>query len=48
MARRSGCGLLLDLNNLYVNEHNLGRDARSAIAWANIATESPAVSMPGR
>lgn len=32
LARRSGCGLLLDLNNLYVNEHNLGRDARTAIA----------------
>lgn len=32
LARRSGCGLLLDVNNLYVNEHNLGRDARAAIA----------------
>jgi uncharacterized protein (UPF0276 family) len=24
LARRSGCGLLLDVNNLYVNAHNLG------------------------
>ncbi|WP_374354034.1 DUF692 family multinuclear iron-containing protein [Chitinimonas sp.] len=31
LARRSGCGLLLDLNNLHVNEHNLGRDAQAAI-----------------
>ncbi|PHV12196.1 MNIO family bufferin maturase [Chitinimonas sp. BJB300] len=31
LARRSGCGLLLDLNNLYVNQHNLDRDARAAI-----------------
>jgi uncharacterized protein (UPF0276 family) len=27
LARRSGCGLLLDVNNLYVNQCNLGRDA---------------------
>jgi len=27
LARRSGCGLLLDVNNLYVNQVNLGRDA---------------------
>jgi len=27
LARRSGCGLLLDVNNLYVNQANLGRDA---------------------
>lgn len=32
LAKRTGCGLLLDVNNLYVNEHNLGRDARQAIA----------------
>lgn len=32
LARRSGCGVLLDLNNLYVNQHNLGRDAQAAIA----------------
>ncbi|QNM99026.1 DUF692 domain-containing protein [Chitinimonas koreensis] len=32
LARRSGCAVLLDLNNLYVNQHNLGRDARAAIA----------------
>jgi hypothetical protein len=27
LARRTGCGLLLDVNNLYVNQENLGRDA---------------------
>jgi hypothetical protein len=27
LARLSGCGLLLDVNNLYVNQANLGRDA---------------------
>jgi len=27
LARRAGCGLLLDVNNLYVNQANLGRDA---------------------
>lgn len=27
LARRAGCGLLLDVNNLYVNQVNLGRDA---------------------
>lgn len=27
LAHRSGCGLLVDVNNLYVNQVNLGRDA---------------------
>lgn len=27
LVRRSGCGVLLDVNNLYVNQHNLGSDA---------------------
>lgn len=27
LARRTGCGILLDVNNLYVNQVNLGRDA---------------------
>jgi uncharacterized protein (UPF0276 family) len=27
LARRTGCGVLLDVNNLYVNQHNLGRAA---------------------
>ncbi|HEY8977111.1 MAG TPA: DUF692 family multinuclear iron-containing protein, partial [Burkholderiaceae bacterium] len=27
LARRTGCGLLLDLNNLYVNARNFGFDA---------------------
>jgi uncharacterized protein (UPF0276 family) len=32
MARRSGCFLLLDVNNLYVNERNHGLPARAAMA----------------
>ncbi|MDB5962404.1 MAG: hypothetical protein JWP59_3698 [Massilia sp.] len=32
LARRTGCGLLLDLNNLYVNQCNHGEDALAAIA----------------
>jgi len=32
LARLTGCGLLLDVNNLYVNQHNLGRDARTQLA----------------
>jgi hypothetical protein len=32
MARRSGCGLLLDVNNLYVNERNHGVPARAVMA----------------
>lgn len=31
LARRTGCGILLDVNNLYVNQHNHGEDARAAI-----------------
>jgi len=31
VARRTGCGVLLDVNNLYVNERNHGEDARDAI-----------------
>lgn len=31
VARRTGCSVLLDLNNLYVNECNHGEDARSAL-----------------
>jgi uncharacterized protein (UPF0276 family) len=31
MARRSGCALLLDVNNLYVNERNHGNQARDVI-----------------
>ncbi len=27
LSKRTGCGLLLDVNNLYVNQVNLGRDA---------------------
>ncbi len=32
LARRTGCGILLDVNNLYVNQHNHGEDAHAAIA----------------
>ena len=32
LARRTGCGLLLDINNLYVNQCNHGEDALVAIA----------------
>lgn len=32
LARRTGCGILLDVNNLYVNQHNHGEDARAAMA----------------
>lgn len=32
IAARSGCGVLLDLNNLHVNAHNHGEDAHRALA----------------
>jgi len=32
VSRRTGCGLLLDVNNLYVNQCNHGEDALAAIA----------------
>jgi len=32
LARRSGCGVLLDVNNLYVNQRNHGEDALAAMA----------------
>ena len=32
LARRTGCGILLDVNNLYVNQCNHGEDAREAMA----------------
>lgn len=32
VARRTGCGVLLDVNNLYVNECNHGEDATAAMA----------------
>lgn len=31
LARRSGCGILLDVNNLYVNQCNHGEDAYAAL-----------------
>ena len=31
LARRTGCGILLDVNNLYVNQHNHGADALAAL-----------------
>jgi uncharacterized protein (UPF0276 family) len=38
MARRSGCGLLLDVNNLYVNERNHGHPARTVLAALDPST----------
>lgn len=32
LAQRTGCGLLLDINNLYVNQCNHGEDALAALA----------------
>jgi hypothetical protein len=32
IAQRTGCGLLLDINNVYVSAHNLGFDPRAYIA----------------
>jgi hypothetical protein len=32
LVRRTGCGVLLDVNNLYVNERNHGEDPYAAIA----------------
>jgi uncharacterized protein (UPF0276 family) len=32
VARRTGCGVLLDINNLYVNQCNHGEDALAAMA----------------
>ncbi|SRR5450830_24123 len=29
LAKRSGCGLLVDVNNVHISAHNLGYDARS-------------------
>jgi len=40
LARRSGCGVLLDVNNLYVNQLNHGGDALAAMSA--IAPESVA------
>jgi len=31
LTKRTGCGVLLDINNLFVNQRNHGEDARSAI-----------------
>jgi len=39
LARRTGCGLLLDVNNLYVNQHNLGRDALTQLAALHSVAE---------
>lgn len=32
LVRRTGCGVLLDVNNLYVNQRNHGEDALAALA----------------
>jgi hypothetical protein len=39
LARRSGCGVLLDVNNLYVNQHNLGRDALAQLQMLHSVEE---------
>jgi hypothetical protein len=31
VAKRSGCGVLLDINNVFISAHNLGFDARAYI-----------------
>lgn len=38
VAQRSGCGILLDVNNVFVGAHNLGFDARAFIAALNADT----------
>jgi len=38
LARRTGCGLLLDVNNLYVNQCNHEEDALAAIAAIAVGT----------
>jgi hypothetical protein len=38
LARRTGCGLLLDVNNLYVNQCNHGFDARQTMALLDPAS----------
>ena len=38
LAVRTGCGLLLDINNLYVNQCNHGEDALAAIAAIGVGT----------
>ncbi|ASG23804.1 DUF692 domain-containing protein [Nitrospirillum viridazoti] len=32
LARRTGCGILLDVNNIHVSAHNVGLDARAYLA----------------
>lgn len=32
LVKRTGCGILLDINNLYVNQHNHGEDALQALS----------------
>ncbi len=35
LVRRTGCGLILDVNNLYVNQHNLGFNAIETLLRLN-------------
>jgi hypothetical protein len=54
LARASGCGLLLDVNNLFVSAHNLGLSAKAAIdavpgqfvAEIHLAGHSPDADSP--
>lgn len=38
LARRTGCGVLLDINNLYVNQCNHGEDALAALAAIDVGS----------
>ena len=42
LVGRTGCGILLDLNNLYVNQCNHGEDAVAAMATLSANLSSPA------
>lgn len=39
LSRRTGCGILLDVNNLYVNERNLGSSALAQMAAIDAVDE---------
>jgi uncharacterized protein len=55
LSKRSGCGLLLDINNIYVSAHNHGFDPKtyleafavSAVGEIHLAGHSPEVSETG-
>lgn len=55
LVRRTGCGLLVDVNNAYVSAHNVGGDAAAylaalpadAIGEIHLAGHSPDAGLPG-